>query len=129
MSGLAHFDVSSDDRELLVAALRIAMKWHGGVKAWSTLSVPDEGGLRDRLFLHWTISPDTNSFLPATIREPSMLQGAIEAWLEGATYPDEPDTDGTATRGWRVRNDGDVTYRVSPYIAFAVEPAWIVYGK
>lgn len=53
------------------------------------------------------------------------LASSIDAWLRSATFPDEPDTDGSAHKGWRLTNT-DTGYG---YAEFAVDPHWTVYGK
>lgn len=65
------------------------------------------------------------------IRLPTALGAAdllpmVEQWLAGAHYPEEPDTDGTAKRGYVLDNVGALMHSAELLI---VRPRWVVYGK
>jgi len=54
----------------------------------------------------------------------------VFAWLEGATYPSQPDHDGDNEKGWLCHTEAWGHVEPFGYTAFlAVEPHWIQHGK
>ena len=51
-------------------------------------------------------------------------------WLQAIEYPEEPDTDGSTAKGWRLYTDFRGTVEPYNWASFvAVEPRWFEYGK
>lgn len=102
-------------------------------RGWQAGHLPS-GPRPERLVLWWTDSglpADVQATLHPILGSSVDIVGAmVHAWLTGeATYPPEPDHDGSNGRGWRVSN-GDWGHAVGRWQAcIEVEPRWAMYGK
>lgn len=96
-----------------------------GDSVWCDWDEAEDGV--DTLVLYWEEDSGTTA-LPFPLK----LDGAtqfIASWLDSATYPAEPDHDGSNDKGWMVFNDDWGHALGSSYGFLAVQPAWAMYGK
>jgi hypothetical protein len=119
-NGDTRVDASSEGRVHLIAALTLAMDYHTGqdagtVSHWCVV----DGAMR----FGWHASMERGVPLPAKMGKEAIAD-LILSWLLSQDYGRAPDTDGDASRGWRVFQPRD-----NFYCKFAVEPHWLVYGK
>lgn len=110
-------DIVSDDHDVLLYTLSILLKEHTIV----AFSHKD-----NKLHLHWHYEPDKMFPLLAPTNDPASLAAHLSLWLKRIDYPREPDTDGSVEKGWYINNGG---YSGWDYVAFTIEPEWVVYGK
>jgi hypothetical protein len=114
--------VEADTFEALRCALTIAATEHGSATHYRVSVDAKEG---NALWLLWHGDDEAKDAIPL----PFPLNGGdemarfVSEWLaKSACYPDEPDTDGSTRKGFRVTHD----YQ---YVAARIKPTWIVYGK
>jgi hypothetical protein len=60
--------------------------------------------------------------LPFDLDSPKAVEEFVSRWLAQAEYREEPDTDGSTKRGFRIET-------AHGYVLMKVKPTWIVYGK
>lgn len=134
MSLVQRLTVEAEELEQLEAVISIIMKWHSKAVGFRKHAVAG----RPVLSIYWYVAPEHQiSELIAPITSPHELALMIMSWLKTVEYGNEPDHDGSNSKGWRVTIDmpkgdtGDtVLYRTyEPYHMFSVTPAWIEYGK
>lgn len=143
------FEIESDTDEDLVAALGIVLAHNKsgiyGFQATPNLAQHERAArvamqspssrvervrnsvTTSRLTLHFLTEQDRNnnpiSLFPAPIKTVAGLVACVLAWLEACPWPNEPDTDGSNKRGFRIIVDEYY------WTACVVEPAWVTYGK
>lgn len=99
--------------------------------AWEASKEPS-GPRGDRLAFFWsTPKGEINDAAHPFIVKPSNLTLAlmIDAWLTETEFPQQPDHDGSNSRGWRIYNETWGHVEGSFYGCFAVEPRWQMHGK
>lgn len=125
-----HLDITSEGRESLELALRIAFGQHN--KAVAYLVDPKKG-----LVFFWHADKNEKGLqtLPFKLDAIGATDFAVR-WLAEAEYGPEPGHDGSNGKGWRVYNDrwGRVSYPDNEhsgwsYSFVAVLPCWAWYGK
>lgn len=120
------FDISGE-MELLDSALQIAFSKYPQAHGWR---IQSRDGYVDRIIFYWAFSESSYSIQrpPAPVNK-SQVRSLIEPWLESVDYGEEPGTDGSTDKGFRLYNEtyGDVNYEWQTF--FAIEPYWLVYGK
>ncbi len=134
MSGLVKtLVIESDMREQLERAIEILLFWNSRVTHY-TIGI-DVNGLQF-LTMRWH---ETGGAIPlmAPMADASSIADQCYAWLKNAEYPEEPDHDGSNSRGWRITNsvhkiahEGHNQYAPGGfYVVFTIYPTWIEYGK
>lgn len=137
------FDITAwdghHDFSMMDLCLKIAFADHKTVTHWSHepgVLAPVENGRfyamwkkPPRLILYWWDgdSKDLTPFLAPMTYEAAV--GAVRAWLEGQDYANEPDHDGSNSRGWRIYNEAWGHVGGHRGAICAVEPAWLMHGK
>ena len=67
--------------------------------------------------------------LPGKGVGPKVASEFVWEWLQNADYPDEPDHDGSNSRGFRIYNEAWGHVDSDSYAFIAIEPAWAWHGK
>lgn len=134
MSGLVEIlDVATDDRESLVLAIKILLKWDRKVSHYRSGT---DINSKPYLILMWHENHPMTLPLIAPMNEADAISDQIYAWLKTQDYGREPDHDGSNHKGWRVTNRGpkvneDTYFNTdsTPYDVLCVHPHWIEYHK
>lgn len=123
-----HIDVTSYGQESLFHIMQIIAERHKVARGY--LVQPEGIG---RLVFYWWI-PAGNKLiqsLPFTLDAQSMTD-FTRRWLAEVEYPEEPDHDGSNSRGFRVYNNEWGHVQGAPekeYSMCAVAPEWAWHGK
>lgn len=113
------FEIASDRQ--LKEILALAFTRHKTAAGWK-----EQNGA---FVLSW-YNPDGagwNAF-PAPL-EAEGLEPLVISWLKNQNYGYEPDTDGSASKGFLVYNETYGRIDNDPYAFVAIKPEWIVYDK
>jgi hypothetical protein len=116
--------VLSHEPEVLKRALEIAFLYQVGATHWGQAT--DTRALQ--LIFFW--GEPGSSFLGESWRLPKPLKAAAafeisHGWLAEQKYPDEPDHDGSNTRGFLLQaGEG-----INNYAIVTIEPAWAEFHK
>lgn len=126
MSGLLQaLHIESDTDTLLEIALQLPCEWSkSGVTHYAVREAADGS---TTLSLGWHEKLRDSRPLPFPLRTARAIYEFARNWLkEAAVYGPSPDTDGSAERGWAVR-DGDSDHDF--YSVVTIKAVWIIYGK
>lgn len=134
MSGLVEtLIIESDMREQLECAIKILLFWDNRVTHFTT-GVDVHG--TEFLTMRWH---ETGGAIPllAPMTDAATIADQCYAWLGNVQYPEEPDHDGSNSKGWRITNrvsqiatEGYNQYGPDGfYVVFTIYPAWIEYHK
>ena len=117
-----HIDVTSEGRDMLLLALRLAFRNCPGGTA-SHFHQADKV-----LVLFWSTHKDAIPFL--TPMDAAGVEPLVSQWLAKADYGSQPDHDGDNEKGWRVSCDDWGHVKPFGWPSFVrIEPAWAMYGK
>jgi hypothetical protein len=117
------FNVLGEGRKMLDLMLQVIALGSGHDRA---VGYRDDG---QRLVFAWSIE-GTTGFTPLVAETPTVELGqTIELWLRQAKLTKEPDHDGDNQRGWRLYTGSWGHIDSDHHTYFAVEPAWMMYGK
>jgi len=96
------------------------------------LSKPDIEGVSSLLFYSYNASEDGVHPLPFVHTADSLTAHILEFGLFKATYPKQPDTDGSAYKSLIIGTDRSLiksTIDMSPWCSLFIIPSWIIVGK
>lgn len=125
--------VESDNREQLEWAVKILLCWDSKVSHYTT-GVDVHG--TPFLTMRWHETGGATPLM-APMSDASSIADQCYAWLKNVEYPEEPDHDGSNSRGWRVTNrvhkiatEGYDQFGPNGfYVVFTIYPAWVEYHK
>ena len=83
---------------------------------------------RPTLVLYWHSSDEAVTPLPYDMKVDQAIEFAW-GWLLQANYPEEPDIDGSAGKGFRLYNEDWGHVLGNPYAFLGIQPEWALYGK
>lgn len=110
---LQHFELEADTDAALRSACELAFTEHShGADAYEVR----DGELR----LYWCDAEGQK--LPFNLKTPEAVYEFVSRWLAEQQYPESPDTDGSAKKGFRAESDYG-------YVFIKFKPTWIIYGK
>lgn len=112
------FDMTAEGDDKLRAAL--ALFTHDTVTGYSVTG-------NRKLVFYWSDS-DRAHKLPFPMTLAQAADFAI-GWLEHADYGDEPDHDGSNSKGWRIYCEGWGHVGDAWQAFVAIEPVWAMHGK
>ena len=120
-----NIDIFSDKNEVINFALQIAVLHMYGKKEIVGYRIDEEQGL-----ILYTSQEDDIVLFPSSLGIAEILP-IIISWLNTATYPKEPDTDGSTKKGFHITSQllhfGKPTYNYN--VLLVIKPKWIIYGK
>ncbi len=83
-----------------------------------------------KIVLYWVMPENghTVSKLPYAMTKEQIAEFTY-GWLQSVEYPEQPDHDGSNSKGWRIYNEdwGHVDDRWEAYAA--IKPVWAMHGK
>ena len=118
----SNFDLElvSYGKDHLVQAIKLVMT---DEKATHFQVSPVKAGELMKLF--WHEGPGASALpFPATAE---LVAETVWAWLQQAKYPEQPDFDGSTTKGFKLHTH-DASSGWS-YVIFTVETEWALFGK
>jgi hypothetical protein len=128
-NGDTQVDVTSEGSKHLDLAIRIAMEYHvtsDRAKEPTVSHWLEEDG---KLIFLSSGTDGGNAFVVPHTRE--MLIPLIGAWLAKQEYGEEPDIDGSVSKGWRLKSAPFLLpdHKARFYMQFFVQPAYLEYHK
>lgn len=133
-------DVSAEERDDLVSALRIVMGQHRRFTHYRVKTEPfkeddpreenPRKGTQNTLILFWT-KPSGDDVFSLDLDTPEKMADWAMNWLKGIEYPprDFNDSDIWEVEGWRLYNEHWGQVDDEPYASCAIQPRWCWYGK
>jgi hypothetical protein len=118
-------EVTARGSDVLELMVYIAMADHLEMRAYKEDVGPND---IPRLVFYWHYEPSTDKDVvpfPYPHKLPQVLS-FLSGWLQQVEYGDQPDLDGSCSKGWRVTNQG---FGGWSYATFAVEPIWAEHHK
>jgi hypothetical protein len=130
-NGATRVDVASEGAFHLKLAIELAMKYHLQYVNQKEPTIKQWALIDNVVYCGWHESMGGQPMIVPHTAE--MMVPVILALLDSLEYPEEPDTDGSASRGWRLRSGMRQTPKAAGiddfYAQFTIEPEWMEYGK
>jgi hypothetical protein len=128
-NGDTKVDVISEGAKHLDLAIRIAMEYHVTSDRSKEPTVSHWMEEDGRLIFLWSGTDGGNAFVVPHTRE--MLVPLILSWLTKQDYGEEPDMDGSVSKGWRLKAAPFLlpSHKARFYMQFMVTPEWMEYHK